>query len=53
MLARLETAQPPAQGADVIARAIGALALIARAVIIRREPHREAGGGRAPEYSRP
>ena len=33
MLARLESAQPPAQGADVIARAIGALALIALAVI--------------------
>jgi hypothetical protein len=33
MLARLRSSQPPAQGADVITRAMGALALIALAVI--------------------
>jgi hypothetical protein len=33
MFARLRSSQPPAQGADVIARAMGALALIALAVI--------------------
>jgi hypothetical protein len=33
MLARLRPSQPPAQGADVITRAMGALALIALAVI--------------------
>jgi hypothetical protein len=33
MLARLRSSQPPAQGADVITRAMGALALIALAVV--------------------
>ena len=33
MLARLRSSQPPAQGADVITRAMGALALITLAVI--------------------
>src|SRR3984885_15416515 len=33
MLARLRSSQPPAYGADLIARAMGALALIALAVI--------------------
>ena len=33
MLARLRSSQPPAQGAEVITRAMGALALIALAVV--------------------
>jgi hypothetical protein len=50
---------PPAQGADVIARAMGALALIALAVVARPGPAASRAAQprpvapRAPEYIRP